>query len=208
MLIVTNILSLDGYVAAADGDPSALPMDDAFNSYNLERVEAAGTLLLGANSYRGFSGHWPAVLDDPDGLVDRAAEQLGVDRDVVAGRMLDGTNLAIAARNRDIAKVVVSDSLEADELGPWAGSTTLLRRAEAHERIAALDGEVLVLGSRTLWNWLLAEGLVDELHLMVGPVALGKGVSAFDGPVPGLRLLGTRRFEGSENVLLRYAVDR
>ncbi|MEV4460584.1 hypothetical protein [Microbispora sp. NPDC049633] len=56
---------------------------------------------------------------------------------------------------------------------------------------------------------MLAAGLVDELHLMVGAAVLGGGTSAFGaGPVPPLRLLGTRRRDGSENVVLRYAVGR
>lgn len=42
---------------------------------------------------------------------------------------------------------------------------------------------------------------------MVGPVVLGEGVRAFDAPPPGLRLRDTRRFDGSDNVLLVYAVD-
>ncbi len=39
---------------------------------------------------------------------------------------------------------------------------------------------------------------------MVGPLALTAGVSAFKAPTQ-LRLLGGRRFEGSENLLVRYA---
>jgi hypothetical protein len=42
---------------------------------------------------------------------------------------------------------------------------------------------------------------------MVGPAALGEGTPLFDAPVD-LVLLAARRFEGSDNVLLRYAVQR
>ncbi|MDQ0634392.1 riboflavin biosynthesis pyrimidine reductase [Arthrobacter pascens] len=55
-----------------------------------------------------------------------------------------------------------------------------------------------------MWNGLLRRGLVDELHLMVGPVALGGGTPIFAMPAE-LRLLEARRFKNSENVLLRYS---
>lgn len=66
---------------------------------------------------------------------------------------------------------------------------------------------ILMFGSRTLWNGLLVAGLVDELHLMVGATVLGGGTPAFGtGPVPPLRLVNTRRRDGSDNLLLHYEV--
>jgi dihydrofolate reductase len=209
MLIVSNIVSLDGYVADADGNSTALPMDDAFDAYNAERLRSADTLLVGANSYRGFAGFWPAVRSDPDSVVDGIVAQLGgsVPREAVAARITGPAPQEIARRNGEIAKVVVSDRISEGELGAWRDTTRIVRRADAHAAVAELAGETLVFGSRTLWADLLAAGLVDQLHLMVAPVVLGGGVPAFDGPLPGsLRLLGTRRFEGSGNVLLTYAV--
>jgi riboflavin biosynthesis pyrimidine reductase len=211
MLIVTNIVSLDGYVADEDGDSTALPMDDAFDAYNAERLRSADTLLVGANSYRGFAGFWPAVRSDPERLADAIADRLGgsVPRADVVARLTDPVHQEIARRSGEIAKVVVSDSLTEDDLGAWRDTTRIVRRADAHAAVAGLAGETLVFGSRTLWADLLAAGLVDQLHLMVGPVVLGSGVPAFDGPLPGsLRLTGTRRFEGSDNVVLTYEVRR
>jgi dihydrofolate reductase len=66
--------------------------------------------------------------------------------------------------------------------------------------------EILTFGSRTLWNQLLAAGLVDELHLVVGSTVLGAGTPIFGAPVAGLALEDTRRFDGSSNVVLRYTV--
>ncbi|MGZ5374785.1 MAG: hypothetical protein ACXWDK_11015, partial [Aeromicrobium sp.] len=55
------------------------------------------------------------------------------------------------------------------------------------------------------YNGLLAHGLVDELHLLMGNVLLGDGVPTFE---PGLAqqwvLLGQRRLPGSDTVALHY----
>jgi dihydrofolate reductase len=63
-----------------------------------------------------------------------------------------------------------------------------------------------MFGSRTLWNDLLVAGLVDELHLMIGAAVLGGGTPAFGAEPVGLRLVSTRRRDGSDNLLLRYEV--
>jgi riboflavin biosynthesis pyrimidine reductase len=57
-----------------------------------------------------------------------------------------------------------------------------------------------------MWNDLLARGLVDELHLLVGPGLVGNGVRGFENQPPrALELLETRQLPNSNLVLLRYA---
>ena len=74
-------------------------------------------------------------------------------------------------------------------------------------RQSARRQRILIFASHTLWNHLLAEGFVDELHLMIGGVVIGDGVRAFETPpTVTLRLLDVRRLEGSENVLVKYGV--
>ncbi len=199
-LVVSMMMSLDGCCEGSGGNSMALPMDDFFNAHNLERLRHADTLLLGATTYKAFQGYWPAVADNPELSPAVAADPRVADVHRETGR-----------RNNEIQKVVVSDSLTADDTAPWEDTTVLVRRGEVQQAVADLKDrpgqDILTFGSRKVWNGLLAAGLVDELHLMVGAAVLGGGTPAFAaGQVPPLRLLDTRRGDGSDNVLLRYQV--
>ena len=197
-LIVSNMMSLDGYYEGPGKNVMALfdyrwdyPTDESFDAYNAERLHAADTLLLGRVSYDGLKSFWPSVADDPDATP---------------------LQREISHLNNAIEKVVISDTLTSEETDPWH-NTRIIGRADAHERIAELKRQlgkdILVFGSRTLWKDLLANDLVDELHLMIGPVVLGAGTPVFDEqPAVTLRLIDTRTWDGSGNVLLRYEVPR
>jgi riboflavin biosynthesis pyrimidine reductase len=76
----------------------------------------------------------------------------------------------------------------------------------AQTRTCRSPNSILVFGSRTLWNDLLTNDLVDELHLMIGPVILG--APPFSTASKWLRLIDKRTWDGSGNVLVWYEVRR
>ena len=55
-LIVCNIMSLDGFFEGPDHDVMALPFDQGFGEYNVERLKTADTLLLGKTTFDNFLG--------------------------------------------------------------------------------------------------------------------------------------------------------
>jgi dihydrofolate reductase len=190
-LIVSNLISLDGYASGPGGDVMALPFDTTFSDYNLELMRAADVLVSGAVTHRGMLSYWPPVADDP--------AQPEVER-------------AISRRHRELEHLVVSDSLTAEETEPWRENTRIVRRDDARDAIAsAKEGEggtLLVFGSMTTWNGLLAAGLVDELHIMVGAGVLVDGVPAFSIRPPGpMRLTGARQLGDSNLALLIYSLE-
>lgn len=187
-LIVSNLISLDGFCAGPGGNLGVLPMDAAFNAYNAERLRSAGTLLLGRTTFSMFSDYWPMVAD-----------HAGVSPVLRETARLNGA----------MNKAVVSDTIRLDAAAPW-GNAEVVARQQAHARIAQIKAstqrDVLVFGSHVLWNDLLAHGLIDELHLLMGSVVLGGGVRAFEqGLAAPLRLTVERRLPGSDTVLLQYS---
>ncbi len=193
-LIISTMISTDGYMSGLDGDLSKIPFEpnDSFSRHNLKLLEGAGTHLFGAKSFAGMVQYWPAVADDP--------EQPQLEKD-------------IAARNAVISKVVVSDSLTADDAGPWRDTTTIVSRADAHDHIAELragdSGDIIMFGSGILANDLMAAGLVDEVLLLVGAGVATEGIPAFlAAPAKALTLADVSRLPESANTaLLRYSLD-
>lgn len=191
-VIVSNLMTLDGHVAGPGGDLMVMPFEDndSFSTHNLELMNSAGTLLLGATTYVGMRDYWPPIADDES--------QPEVER-------------AISRRNNEMPKVVVSDSLTSDDTGPWRDITTIVPRAAAHDAVAGLrrgGTDIVTFGSATMVNDLMAAGLVDELQLLIGAGVALDGLPAFSRrPALTLHLLEARQVSGSNTALLRYALQ-
>ena len=197
-IIVCNIMSLDGFyegpgknvMSLFDYRRIAYPSDESFDNYNAERLKSADTLLLGKTAFNMFKNYWPHAADDP-GATPVTKE--------------------LSKLNNAIDKVVISDNLTHEDTKPWL-NTAIVKVQDLLQEIQNLkqkDGkEILVFGSRTLWNDLLMNKLVDELHFIIAPVALGEGTPIFIGhPEVTLRLIDSNKWDGSGNVLVRYSVS-
>lgn len=190
-LVVSMISTVDGFHEGPGRDVMAMPFDDAFSPRNLELLRNADTLLFGRRGFEGFASYWPRVVDDP--------AEPPIEREI--GRL-----------NMELEKIVISDSLDLDPGAPWAATTRVVPVANAAAEVAELkrrDGrDIVAFGGATMWNPLLEAGLLDELHVLVGPALLGDGTKLYSGAHAQLRLLEARVLPDSQLVLLRYDASR
>ena len=132
-------------------------------------------MLLGRNTYDEFAGYWPNA-DAAD---------------------------PVTAQMNGARKHVVSKSLKT---AVWENSAVVGGDARAGILKLKHDyGRIGTTGSATLVRWLLEQGLVDELHLLLHPLVVGKGKKLFEGGADvALKLLSATPFE-SGVVHLVYA---
>ncbi len=181
-IIAGLFISLDGVVEAPD--QWHFPY---FNDEMGAAVDAtlgqADTMLFGRKTYDSFAGAWPEreAAGDEDA---HFAKKLG-----------------------DVRKIVLSHQpIEFH----WRNSEQL--RGDFVETVTALkaegDGIISLSGSVSVVRQLLAAGLLDELHLLVHPIAVRKGMRLFDegdARIP-LKLVSSQAF--TTGVLsLVYAPD-
>ncbi len=157
-LIVFNHVTLDGYFVDANGGMSwaKTRKDDAeWNAFVEGNASGNGPLLFGRKTYELMIQYWPTPM---------AAQH----------------DSAVADRMNNLPKVVFSRTL--NEVS-W--SNTKLVKDDLANEVRKMKGEsgdgITILGSGTLVAQLADEGLIDEYHVVVNPVVLGKGRTMFEG---------------------------
>jgi dihydrofolate reductase len=179
-LVEATHVTLGGEVGTNDW---AFPyLDDQHSQYAMELLTRADALLLGRHTYEGLSVAYTKMADEAPA---------GVPSDFI-GRM------------NSIPKFIASTTLRGPTWNATAIDGDVASFVEDLKRNAGQN--LLKYGNGPLDATLMEHGLIDEFHLFLTPVAIGKGKHLFESidTAPHLRLVDIRRFD-SGVVILVYA---
>jgi dihydrofolate reductase len=185
-LVVQQFVTADGFAANAANEFTAYELLEGgtaeFDRSQMEWLEEVDAMVLGANTYRMFAGYWPTPA---------AATEL------------------IAAPLNALRRHVFSHTLGHAPWGDLPAATLETGDAvDAIRRIKAENAGLVVLwGSLDLSRTFFAAGEVDEVRLVVMPVVIGAGRTAFPADIGDtvLDLRAARTFDGGL-VELHYAL--
>ena len=156
-LILEEWMSLDGFAVDKDGTLDFFPASEAdrFSDRDqLEFLDSVDTILLGRRTYELFVDYWPTAT---------------ADQEIIADRL------------NSLPKLVFSNTLSEAPWGGWSPARVVHGDAMAEIReLKARDGKHMVLwGSLSLAQELIAADLIDEYHFQLCPTLVGGGRQLF-----------------------------
>lgn len=165
-LILEEWLSLDGYAEDRNGRLDFFPpteTDHYSDRDQLRFLDTIDTILLGRKTYELFASFWPTATTDQEVIADRLNE---------------------------LPKIVFSNTLRDAPWGGWPPARVVSGDAVAEiRRLRAEDGKHMVLwGSLSLAQQLMAADLIDEYHLQICPTLTGGGRPLFPARQTDARL--------------------
>jgi dihydrofolate reductase len=184
-LILETQISIDGYIADENSATDWMiwdwgpnwNWDEDLQNYHTSLNKSVSNILISSQmAQAGFNAHWQKAAEDPtDARFDFASHIIN-SKKFVASRKL----------TKDIQIP-----------GGWNNSSVLKGNLEAEiEKLKnSNSGDIIVYGGAALVSSLINAGLIDEYHLIINPVALGKGLAIFKKQT-NLKLVNATPFKG------------
>lgn len=178
-VIVSNLVSLDGYYAGPNGEIDWFTgiVDKEFETYAIDLIKSVDMMLFGRVTYELMANYWPTAKPDTDDQ-----------------RIIDAMN--------NYPKIVFSKTLKRVD---W--KNTRLVKEDAAEEVSKLKRQpgkdMVIYGSGTIVSALAQKGLIDDYRIFIAPIVLGNGKSLFDGVDSRihLKLLDSKTFAAGLTVL-------
>jgi len=151
-------LSLDGFVCGPNGEMDWMvsEWDNTIKNYAVELTDSADTFLMGRQAGEGMAMYWPTVASNPESkdIEKWLANKINSLPKVVFSR----TVISIKWTNTRVANDIVEEVKE-------------LKREPGKD--------IIVYGGAQTATAFIRANLIDEYHLFMNPVIIGKGKTIF-----------------------------
>jgi dihydrofolate reductase len=174
-VIVSNLMSLDGFFEGPNHELDWFVVDEEFFAYARDMLRGVDTIVFGRKTYQHMADYWPSA----------PAEE-------------------IADQMNNLPKIVFSRTLESAEWqNSTLVKNDAVAEISKLKQLPGKD--MVILGSASLASFLLQQGLIDEYRVILNPVLLGSGRPLFQDVKQRLRLkLSRTKLFGSGVVVLYY----
>ena len=151
-------ISIDGFVSTGPNDEQRWVTWawDEIRPYVLELLDSTDTILIGRKLAVDYIPYWQEVNTKPDDPMYDVAQRIVRAKKIVFTKTLDKSEWG----NTELAKGDLADEIK--KLKNQGGK------------------DIIVYGGSSFVSAIIKEGLIDEFHLFVNPVALGHGGPIFD----------------------------
>lgn len=157
-LILQMQTSLDGYVSTGPNDEQSwVTWDlDGIKQYVIDLLDSTDTIIIGRKLAVDYIPFWQDTVTKSDDPMYEFAKRIVNAKKIVFTKTLDKS----VWDNTELAKGNLADEIK--NLKKQGGK------------------DIVVYGGSSFVSALIKEGLIDQFHFYINPVALGKGVHIFD----------------------------
>jgi dihydrofolate reductase len=182
-IIVSNLISVDGYFEGLNQDISWFITGEDFFDYAIKQLIEVDAILYGRITYQQMAAFWPDLETNDNALT------------------------AIKDKMNSLKKIVFSKTLDKAE---WNNSTLIKEHiADEIKNLKQQPGkDIVIFGSGTIVSELTQLKLIDEYRLIINPVILGNGSPMFKSinEKVNLKLLNVKTLN-SGSVILYYSPE-
>lgn len=151
-------MTLDGFVSGPNGelDWMVWKWDDVLKNYAQQLTSSSDSFMVGRHTGEGMAVYWPTVASNPESENDDIVFAQWMNR--VPKTVFSKTLTSIGWNNAKVASDIVEE-------------VSLLKQQPGKD--------ILLYGGAGIVSSFIKQGLIDEYHLFVNPVAIGFGKTIF-----------------------------